>query len=136
MNEADGFRIEAAQQFGFQTTDDDAENYACTEAQLIAFAKACERKGRAEIGKYIREGEKNLTVQAEAAERKGDVGQALMVGLIAGAMQEVGDEIDRRNDAADAELLPLLEAERRRFLESQGYVRQADGQWVKAESTQ
>lgn len=46
MNEEDGFRIEAAEQFGFSQTEDDGP-YTCTEAQLIAFAKACERMGLA-----------------------------------------------------------------------------------------
>jgi hypothetical protein len=45
MTDADGFRIEAAEQFGFEPTDGDMTGYVCTEAQLIAFAKACERKG-------------------------------------------------------------------------------------------
>lgn len=52
MNDADGFRIEAAEQFGFEEIDgQDApgqEGYFCTETELIAFAKACERKGMAE----------------------------------------------------------------------------------------
>lgn len=49
MNEQDGFRLEAAVQFGFQESghnegkDDDC--YLCSQAQLIAFAKACERAG-------------------------------------------------------------------------------------------
>lgn len=46
MNDQDGYRIEAAMQFGFSQTEDDGP-YTCTEAQLIAFAKACERKGLA-----------------------------------------------------------------------------------------
>ncbi len=51
MNDQDGFRLEAADQFGFAELNDfpeDAGKYLCTEAQLIAFAKACERKGMAE----------------------------------------------------------------------------------------
>lgn len=45
MSDEDGFRIEAALQFGFETTNDDADQFKCTQEQLIAFAKACERKG-------------------------------------------------------------------------------------------
>ncbi len=47
VTEEDGFRLEAAEQFGFSQAEDDGP-YTCTEAQLIAFAKACERKGLAE----------------------------------------------------------------------------------------
>lgn len=47
MNEQDGYRVEAALQFG-ATPDDDCEKYTLTEVALIAFAKACERKGLAE----------------------------------------------------------------------------------------
>lgn len=46
MTDEDGHRVEAAEQFGFSQTEDDGP-YTCTEAQLIAFAKACERKGLA-----------------------------------------------------------------------------------------
>lgn len=54
MNEADGFRIEAALRSGFAMTNDNGDEYACTEAQLIAFAKACERAGRAQIAQAFR----------------------------------------------------------------------------------
>lgn len=80
MTDEDGFRIEAAEQFGFKPTDDDCEHYACTHAQIIAFAKACERKGRAE------------------------------------AAQKIADTLAKMNATSDAELAPILEAERLRFL--------------------
>lgn len=50
MTEQDGFRLEAAAQFGFVEIGQDEfglPGYQCIEAQLIAFAKACERKGLA-----------------------------------------------------------------------------------------
>jgi hypothetical protein len=43
--EQDGFRVEAAGQFGFQNFNDDCTEHRCTTAQLVAFAKACERAG-------------------------------------------------------------------------------------------
>lgn len=49
MNDADGFRLEAAEQFGFEHNDGQdgpgQPGYFCTESELIAFAKACERAG-------------------------------------------------------------------------------------------
>lgn len=45
MNEADGFRIEAAMDYGFEPTNDDATEFRCTEVQLLALMKACEQKG-------------------------------------------------------------------------------------------
>jgi hypothetical protein len=48
MTDEDGHRIEAAEQFGFSRLCSTDSVYRCTEAQLIAFAKACERKGLAE----------------------------------------------------------------------------------------
>lgn len=48
--EADDFRVEAAAQFGFRVTDDSPVEfkdwkYTGSEAQLVAFARACERAG-------------------------------------------------------------------------------------------
>jgi hypothetical protein len=58
-SEADGFTIEAAQQFGARPANDDCSLYIMTEAQLLAFAKSCERKGLAEAylieREYIKE---------------------------------------------------------------------------------
>ena len=49
MNDTDGHRIEAALQFGFEKISDDCPAYRCTETQLLAFAKACERKGQSRL---------------------------------------------------------------------------------------
>lgn len=49
MTDADGLRLEAAEQFGFMGVDPGAGAfegaYSCTTTQLLAFAKACERAG-------------------------------------------------------------------------------------------
>lgn len=44
MNDADGYRLEAALAFG-AVIDDDAEQYTFTTSQVIAFAKSCECAG-------------------------------------------------------------------------------------------
>lgn len=83
MNDADGFRLEAGEQFGARSIDTDGRDdyVVLTEAQLIAFAKSCERKGMAKAN---------------------GIGSRLLVArLIA---------------ESDAELAPLLEAERQRCL--------------------
>jgi hypothetical protein len=100
MIDADGFRLEAAEQFGFVEIDTDGrEGYVCTEAQLIAFAKACERKGRAEAAQLVRREFNNpLNAQAKSP-----------LFAVLGALK-------KRNDETDAELAPLLEAERQRSL--------------------
>jgi hypothetical protein len=89
MTDEDGLRLEAAEQFGFTPTDPDAERYECTTAQLIAFAKACERKGRSEAIELL-----NKCRVTFAASRI----------------------LKERNAATDAELKPILEAVRRRVL--------------------
>lgn len=48
----DGYRCEAAWEAG-AVTDDDCEIYTFTTAQLIAFAKMCERAGRAQAAKLF-----------------------------------------------------------------------------------
>lgn len=112
MTDGDGHRIEAALQFGFEALPD-MDGFTCTPPQLIAFAKACERKGRAEaiaemerVGAYSTDQEK-------------------------GALGVVIYRMQKRNDKVDAELAPLLEAERVRSLTADGYVRGPDGRWVK-----
>ena len=49
MTDEDGLRLEAAEQYGFEEIDGQdgpgQPGYFCTEAELIAFAKACERAG-------------------------------------------------------------------------------------------
>ena len=88
ISEADGFRTEAAVQFGFTWTNDDADEYACTEAALIAFAKACEHKG--------------LCDAREIARR-------------CGAYTTIA-KLDKQIAALGAELAPIVESERQRSL--------------------
>lgn len=98
MNDEDGFRIEAAEQFGFTPTDPDAERYECTEAQLIAFAKACERKGLCEA---IAEMERVGSYSTD--QEKGALG--VVIHKMSGRITEI--------DAVNG---PILETERRRQL--------------------
>lgn len=102
MNDADGFRLEAAEQFGFEDTSGAVDGYLCTEAQLIAFAKACERAGRAEASKLIQ-------TTAHACREKPGCSAPLALDTVAGILE-------RANDVTDMELAPLLEAERQRCL--------------------
>lgn len=119
MTDEDGHRIDAAMQFGFEQTEDDGP-YSCTEAQLIAFAKAAERKGRAEaIALATQEG------------RVTDFGARM-------ALKGVADELLAMNAASDAALAPILAAEEHRFMTSRGYVRGTDdpgGRWVRREES-
>jgi hypothetical protein len=107
MSEADGFRTEAAVQFGFTWTNDDADEYACTEAALIAFAKGCERKGMADAREIARR---------------------------CGAYVAIA-RLDKQIAVLDAELKPILEAERQRSLTAAGHVpvdpANPTGGWVK-----
>jgi hypothetical protein len=108
MNDSDGYRMEAAEQFGFETTNDDADEYKCTQAALIAFAKACERKGMAD---------------------------ARAVAKAAGAYVAVA-RVNKQIAAIDAELAPILAAEEIRYMTSRGYVRGTDEpgkRWIKSE---
>jgi hypothetical protein len=94
MTDADGFRLEAAVQFGFTWTNDDADEYACSEAALIAFAKACERKGMADV-----------VAKLEAADS-------------AVSLEWLVNEIHLDIAAMDAELAPILETEKQSILRS------------------
>lgn len=107
-DEANGFRIQAAVQFGFRWTNDDADEYACTESQLIAFAKACERKGMADVRAQLRELE-------SAFDAVGIAGSA-SASLMSGAISAAADGLDTQIAAIDAELAPILEVERQRVL--------------------
>lgn len=126
MTEQDGFRIEAAVSFGFEWTNDDADEFKCTEAQLIAFAKAAERKGRAEAIKIAKD------MYGDGPSYPYDSG-----GGSCGwndATQKIVELLTERNAATDAELAPILEAEEARFMTAQGYVRGTDEpgrKWVK-----
>lgn len=99
MNDADGFRIEAALQFGFQESSHndgkDTDVYLCTEAQLIAFAKACERKGMVDV-----------VLKVEGADSAVSLEWAL-------------NDVALSVDELAAEFAPILEAERTRVTTEQ-----------------
>lgn len=119
----DGFRTEAAVQFGFRWTNDDADEYACTEAALVAFAKGCERAGMYQAAQMMR----------KRADVFG-VGTTTYYDLILGAR-----ELEDRIAVLDAELKPILEAEAVRSMTAAGYVRAPEGHpsgalWIKLES--
>lgn len=89
---------QAAERFGFSPLCSTDPVYRCTEAQLIAFAKSCERKGRAEAAMWAR-------IRSEA------------FGTLTTTFQELNSlaaDMDAKNVALDAELAPILEAERHR----------------------
>lgn len=86
MTDEDGHRVEAALQFGFSITGGDVDGYICTEPQLIAFAKACERAGMAKAVALLR-------IQPNAS-------------------LWVAARLDEQIAATDAELAPILEANR------------------------
>jgi hypothetical protein len=96
IDEQNGFRVEAAEQFGFESIDgEDAPGqpgYFCTEDELIAFAKACERKGMAD---------------------------ALVIAKSSGAFG-AATRLKKRIAEIDVELAPVLESERVRFLTARG----------------
>lgn len=52
-SDMDGYRCEAAMEAG-AITDEDVEFFTFSEAQLIVFAKMCERKGRAEASRLVK----------------------------------------------------------------------------------
>lgn len=123
MDDEDGFRTEAAEQCGFQATDPGIGafdgTYSCTTAQLIAFAKACERKGRAEA---------SAIAQRKSHEYR--TSKPLCSGACACAMDVLAGELERMNAATDAELAPILTAEEERFMTARGYIR-AGLRWVR-----
>jgi len=126
MNDADGFRLEAACQFGFETTNDDADEYKCTEAALLAFVKACERKGRAEAIKIADD------LYGEGPSAPWDNG-GTSDGWDRGT-QKIVELLTTLNVAADAELAPILAAEEVRSMTAAGYVRGTDEpgkRWIK-----
>jgi hypothetical protein len=102
MTDDDGFRIEAALQLGATEIEgSEVTAYSLSEVELIAFAKACERKGRAEASK--------LASTRGTAYRVDGRGYAADFVL-----QALSLELDRMNDATDTDLAPILEAERLR----------------------
>lgn len=121
MTDADGHRIEAAEQFGFSPLCSTDPVYRCTEAQLIAFAKAAERKGRAEA----------ITLVTQEG-RVTDFGAQM-------ALKGVADELLAMNAASDAELAPILANEEERYMTSRGYVRGTEEpgkRWVRPEESE
>jgi hypothetical protein len=128
MDDADGFRIEAAEQFGFIATDPGAGaydgTYACSVQQVIAFAKACERAGMAAALKLVR-----ITAQG---------GRDIKINAAPIALDVISGVLEHAVWKTDAELAPILAAEEARFMTAQGYVRAADDQpgarWIKPES--
>lgn len=118
MNDEDGLRLEAAEQFGFERISDDCPRYSCTESQLIAFARACERKGRAEV----------VTIAEEIGAHSTDKEK--------GALGAVIHRLQDMNRRVDAELASILAAEETRFMTLRGYVRGTDEpgkRWVRPE---
>jgi hypothetical protein len=97
INDADGHRIEAAEQFGFSLVagapDDAPETYVCTEAQVIAFAKACERAGFAKAAAHCR----HLETFWDAQEQE-------WAPAVAGAFAIIAENIEAGNALIDAEL--------------------------------
>lgn len=102
MIEQDGFRIEAALQLGFEEAAvhcGKTEVYACTEAQLIAFAKACERKALCTARSHVRQ-ELNNPLSARD--------KCPLLAIMGRLSKQIAQ--------IDAELAPILEAERQRCL--------------------
>lgn len=122
MTDEDGHRIEAAEQFGFIPTDPDAERYECTTAQLLAFAKSCERKGL-------------IDARLIAGSDLRNTGHLLSNPPQSAAAWDIRNAITRKIEALDAELKPILAAEEERFMTSRGYVRvhnvPSGTRWVK-----
>lgn len=103
MNDADGLRLEAAEQFGFEAAEvycGNTELYSCTPAQLVAFAKACERAGRAQVARHIR--------QAEQFWDKAHTFEG--APFCAGACDALAGQIEKANAIIDAELALVLAA--------------------------
>lgn len=104
MIDADGFRIEAALQLGATEVEgSEVLSYLLSETELIAFAKMCERKGRAEAMQLVRR-ELNNPLNAKTKS----------------PLLTVLGTLTKRNQATDVELAPVLEAERQRALAKQG----------------
>lgn len=55
MNEQECFMIEAALNYGFEITDDDATTFACTDKQIIELMKAALRVPRDRAEQILKE---------------------------------------------------------------------------------
>lgn len=54
MTDEEGHIIECALQLGFEMTNDDGDEYACTEAQLLKFAEHMQRKAATTGVAYVK----------------------------------------------------------------------------------
>jgi hypothetical protein len=84
--------------------------------QLLAFAKACERKGRAEAVEMLRKLERHYDSKPAGIRQEWSAAAS-------GALSAVADVLDELNKQGDAELAPIREAEEARFMTAAGYVR-------------
>lgn len=94
VTERDGFRVEVADQFGFEDFNDDCTEHRCSTAALVAFAKSSERAGMFDACEIVRAQEKVT----------GDQHEAVVLG-------DIANVIEVRMAEIDAELKPILEAE-------------------------
>lgn len=129
MNDEDGHRIEAAEQFGFESAEvfcGKTEVWSCTQDQMIAFAKACERKGLADavalLQRWAGDAEEFKAVSAR---------HEIMQNVCRNAATALNNKII----AVDAELGPILAAEEARSMTAAGYIRgttdEPGKRWVK-----
>lgn len=122
--EQDGFRVEAADQFGFADFNDDCTEHRCTTTALVAFAKACEHAGLAQARDMLRSHEANYDSGEESDP---------FISMSA-AVSVAADELDKQLAALGAELGPIREAVTERRMTAAGYVRAPEGSnvlWVK-----
>lgn len=137
MNDQDGLRIEAAEQYGFEEIDGQdgpgQPGYFCTEAELLAFAKACERAGMAQAAKQLRDAESKFDAQAEIASQT-DVNAATALAMMSGAIMTMAALFEQQIAALDAEIAPVKAAAELQFMTAQGYVRDTGGRWTLPET--
>lgn len=110
MTDEDGLCIEAAEQFGFEWTTGAIDGYICTKAQLLAFAKSCERRALVEA---------RLIAGSELR----NTGHLLSNPPQSAAAWDIRNAITCKIEALDTQLAPILAAEEDRFMTAQGYVR-------------
>lgn len=104
MTDEDGLRLEAAKQFGFESLDDTPSAFSdwthfATEAQIIAFAKACEMAGRREAMRFVR---RELNNPLSARDKS--------------PLKAVLGALTKLNNATLVENAPILEAVRAKTL--------------------
>lgn len=121
--ERDGFRVEAADQFGFTDFNDDCTEHRCTTATLVAFAKACEHAGLAQARDMI----------AASVLAEGPFPLQYRIGWSSG-QHSAEMKISAAMHALAAELDPIREAVTEQRMTAAGYVRApevSDKLWVK-----